>query len=275
MHVVGSHQESRLVGQESCWPSKAWKWTLTFTCLPCVINIEVPWIVAGLEQIISAFKWEMAEEYSKSAFVQISSVQPRKMPTFGLFIPRSIYELFSPKSREISGKANFSDQFLNCLRYFLVPFISMAAPRSDQRLTRIAVVDPAKCRPSNCGLECKTFCPVERMGKMCVEVTRTSKTTSISEIMCNGCGICTKKCPMDAIRYPMSWTALISICRIINLPKELDKDTTHRYSENSFKLHRLPVPRMGKVLGMVGSNGTGKSTAVKILAGIVCSVGIN
>jgi ATP-binding cassette, sub-family E, member 1 len=43
--------------------------------------------------------------------------------------------------------------------------------------------------------------------------------------------------------------------------------TTHRYGPNSFKLHRLPLPRTGKVLGLVGTNGIGKSTCLKILSG--------
>ena len=42
---------------------------------------------------------------------------------------------------------------------------------------------------------------------------------------------------------------------------------THRYGANSFKLHRLPVPRAGQVLGLVGTNGIGKSTALRILSG--------
>ncbi|KAI9683178.1 MAG: ATP-binding cassette sub- E member 1 [Trizodia sp. TS-e1964] len=36
---------------------------------------------------------------------------------------------------------------------------------------------------------------------------------------------------------------------------------------NSDKLHRLPTPRPGQVLGLVGTNGIGKSTALKILSG--------
>lgn len=34
-----------------------------------------------------------------------------------------------------------------------------------------------------------------------------------------------------------------------------------------FLNNRLPVPRPGQVLGLVGTNGIGKSTALKILAG--------
>jgi len=98
------------------------------------------------------------------------------------------------------------------------------------------------------------------MGKLCIEFPPTSASDLrpknqawISEELCIGCGICVKKCPFGAIS-------------IINLPKNLEKDTTHRYGPNSFKLHRLPVPRPGQVLGLVGTNGIGKSTALSILA---------
>ncbi|KAL1559480.1 ABC transporter E member 2 [Salvia divinorum] len=46
-------------------------------------------------------------------------------------------------------------------------------------------------------------------------------------------------------------------------------DTIHRFGPNSFKLQSLPVPRAGQVLGLVGNNGIGKSTSLKLLSGKV------
>ncbi|EPS40755.1 hypothetical protein H072_5389 [Dactylellina haptotyla CBS 200.50] len=118
------------------------------------------------------------------------------------------------------------------------------------KLTRVAIVSSDK----KCRQECRKACPVVRSGKLCIEVDANSKIAFISERLCIGCGICPKKCPFGAIH-------------IINLPTNLETQVTHRYSANSFKLHRLPTPRPGQVLGLVGTNGIGKSTALKILAG--------
>jgi ATP-binding cassette subfamily E protein 1 len=78
----------------------------------------------------------------------------------------------------------------------------------------------------------------------------------IIEALCSGCGICIKKCPFKAIS-------------IVNLPDELETECSHRFGQNAFKLYRLPVPSPGVVLGLLGQNGIGKSTTLKILSGDV------
>ncbi|KAL1551410.1 ABC transporter E member 2 [Salvia divinorum] len=45
------------------------------------------------------------------------------------------------------------------------------------------------------------------------------------------------------------------------------EEAVHCFGPNSFKLQSLPVPKPGQVLGLVGKNGIGKSTALRLLSG--------
>ncbi len=120
---------------------------------------------------------------------------------------------------------------------------------------RVAAIDYELCKPSKCGLECIRFCPVNRMGSKAIELSPSvGGKPVIYEDTCIGCGICVKKCPFKAIS-------------VVNLPEELEEEAVHRYGVNGFKLFRLPTPRRGKILGIIGKNGTGKTTALRILAG--------
>ncbi len=123
-------------------------------------------------------------------------------------------------------------------------------------MTRIAVVEKDKCNPSGCGnYLCIRLCPVNRTGKECI-VKGSDGKAAINEDLCTGCNICSNRCPFDAIS-------------IINLPEELTKKPIHQYGENGFHLYNLPTPIFGKVVGVLGVNGIGKSTAIKILAGVL------
>lgn len=118
---------------------------------------------------------------------------------------------------------------------------------------RVAVVDRDLCQSKKCGLECIKECPVNINGEECI-VLDPEKISLISEELCIGCGICVKVCPFDAID-------------ILNLSEELKTDKIHQYGVNSFRLFKIPIVRKGQVVGLVGRNGIGKSTALKVLAG--------
>ena len=119
---------------------------------------------------------------------------------------------------------------------------------------RVAVLLEDRCQPKKCNAECWAFCPPVRNGIECIVLDDSSGKPLISEPLCIGCGICVVKCPFEALI-------------ITNLPEELEGEMTHRYGENGFRLFRLPSPRQEQIVGILGPNGMGKSTAINLLSG--------
>jgi ATP-binding cassette subfamily E protein 1 len=119
---------------------------------------------------------------------------------------------------------------------------------------RVAVLKEDNCQPKKCMDECHAFCPPVRNGVECIILDDKTGKPHISESLCIGCGICVNKCPHDALI-------------ITQLPSELKEDRIHRYGQNGFRLFRLPTPSKDQVVGILGPNGMGKSTAINILSG--------
>lgn len=120
---------------------------------------------------------------------------------------------------------------------------------------RIAVIDKSKCKPKECDYLCIKVCPPQKNEIEVFKIDEETKKPVINEIACIGCGICVKKCPFGAIK-------------IVNLPEQLKEDPIYRYGKNGFALFRMPIVKENAVIGLIGSNGLGKSTALEILAGL-------
>ncbi|MEC8721426.1 MAG: ribosome biogenesis/translation initiation ATPase RLI [Candidatus Thermoplasmatota archaeon] len=116
---------------------------------------------------------------------------------------------------------------------------------------RVAVLLEDRCAPNM-----PAFAYLQKYAGMCGSecIQVVGKKCKILETACPVCLNRAKHCPGDAVI-------------LINLPEELDSDMTHCFGENGFRVFRLPTPREEAVIGILGQNGMGKSTAIQILSG--------
>ncbi|MEM1557913.1 MAG: ribosome biogenesis/translation initiation ATPase RLI [Thermoproteota archaeon] len=124
------------------------------------------------------------------------------------------------------------------------------------RLVRIAVIEKDSCKPTKCGGPCRKYCPIVRTGQEAIYFVNEKEPPVINEYLCSGCCICVKKCPFNAIS-------------VVNLPDDLEERVFHRYGVNAFKLYGFPALSPGSVTGILGENGIGKSTILKIIGGLI------
>lgn len=122
---------------------------------------------------------------------------------------------------------------------------------------RIAVLDRDTCKPTDCSVSsnkpCIKYCPGVRTGLETIVLGKNG-FPYLTPSLCSGCGICVKKCPFNCYK-------------IVNVPEKLDTEITHKYALDGFTLFRMLLPSKGRVLGVIGQNGIGKSTAMNILSG--------
>ncbi len=124
-------------------------------------------------------------------------------------------------------------------------------------MSRIAIIDREKCvNGKRCSFICGKYCPVNRSGADCIIINDKDNKPVIDEDLCVGCKICAHRCPVKCIS-------------IVNLPEKLNENPIHRFGNNMFELFRLPLPKKDTIIGLLGRNGIGKSTALNILSGLL------
>ena len=132
--------------------------------------------------------------------------------------------------------------------------MSKKGTSSKKTVTRIPIVNLDRCQPASCGHVCMKYCPLNKKGRKVIYPDKVHAKARIDTKKCIECGICVNICPTHAIS-------------MVGLPIELDEAPLHQYGENAFRLYGLPFLAKGKVAGLIGANGIGKTTVLNILAG--------
>jgi len=136
-------------------------------------------------------------------------------------------------------------------------------------MKKVYLVDYDSCNLRFCGRQCIKKCPItlsnarlkpnKKKLEIPIWVKKSKKQIIIDSNSCLKCGVCANVCPAKAI-YVKS---------ILDEP--IEQIPTHKYPRNEekegFRLYNLPTLISGKVSGLCGPNGIGKTTVLNIISG--------
>ena len=136
-------------------------------------------------------------------------------------------------------------------------------------MKKVYLVDYDLCNLRFCGRQCIKKCPItlsnarlnpnKKKKEVPVWLQKSTKKIRINDEGCLKCGICANMCPSKAIY----------IKYLLEEPTNLIP--THKYpnsgEKTGFRLYNLPTLISGKVTGLCGPNGIGKTTVLNIISG--------
>jgi ATP-binding cassette subfamily E protein 1 len=128
----------------------------------------------------------------------------------------------------------------------------MTTPAESQSEEYVAIIDQDEVTDEVRNIAIK-YDPLNRSGHEGFHVTEDGELHIDDSKVMGEHKLIEKKIPNDAIR-------------IVPLPSETGQ-LVHQYGENGFRLYNLPAPDDGSVIGLLGRNGIGKTTALRILSG--------
>ncbi|MHA1561519.1 MAG: ATP-binding cassette domain-containing protein [Promethearchaeota archaeon] len=147
-------------------------------------------------------------------------------------------------------------------------------------MKKVFLIDYDLCSLNSCGQPCVKKCPISisnqrkkqhhKKDEIPIRYKKSTDNMIIIDEICIKCGICLNVCPRNAI-YSI-YLLDEPDDDLINHEYPIITDKLKTSSEpneknHGFRLYGLPTLISGKVTGLCGPNGIGKSTVLNILSG--------
>ncbi len=140
-------------------------------------------------------------------------------------------------------------------------------------MNKVYLVDYDKCNRRFCGRQCIKKCPItllnarlkpnKKKQEVPIWFQKSTKQIKIKHERCLKCGICVNICPAKAIYVKNILEEPLELIPTHKYPKINEKEREN----DGFRLYNLPTLVSGKVTGLCGPNGIGKTTVLNIVSG--------